>query len=146
MADCHCGNGKYFYSAFCLHSTMSQYVPVNQTTYRPQYGYSHLSSLYSAQPVNSSHHPLPHITKVHTTMYTGITGVLAHPLVWKHKYWNGVDATDCQEVIRGPSVGTNTVLVPNRVSCVALVPQLQLCRLHWLLSVRYVSDVHSPVP
>jgi hypothetical protein len=45
--------------------------------------------------------------------YTGITGVMAHPPVWKHKCWSGVDATDCQEVLWGPPLGTTTVLVPS---------------------------------
>jgi len=77
--------------------------------------------------------------------YTVITGVLGHQLVWKHKCCSCVDATYCHKVLRGPSVSTNPVLVSNHVTWVARVPQLQLCRLHCLLSVRYVSDVHSPV-
>ena len=77
--------------------------------------------------------------------YTGIAGVLVQPLVCKNKCLSCVDADDCQEVLLGPSVRTTTVLVSNTVTWVALVPQLQLWRLHWLLSVRYVSDVHSPV-
>ena len=36
-----------------------------------------------------------------------------HPLVWKHKCWSCVDAPDCLEVLRGPSVGTTIVLVSN---------------------------------
>jgi hypothetical protein len=125
-ADCYCGNGKIFISVNSLHRTKSEYVSVNQTTHRPQYWYSHLSSLYSAQPVNSQHHPLPHITNVHITVYTGINGVLAHRLVWKQKCWSCVDATDCQEVLRGPSGGTNSVLMSNRISWKALVPHLQI--------------------
>jgi hypothetical protein len=77
---------------------------------------------------------------------TSITGVLAHPLVCIHKCWSGVDGTYCHKVLREPSVGTNTVLVSTRVSRLALVPQLQLWRLHWLMSVRYVNEFHWQVP
>jgi len=31
--------------------------------------------------------------------YTRITGVLLHPLNWKHKSWSDVDESDCQEVV-----------------------------------------------
>jgi len=71
--------------------------------------------------------------------YTRITGVPANSLVWKNKCLSCVGADDYQEVVRGPLVTTTTVLVPNSVSCVALDPQLLLWRLHWLLSVRYVT-------
>ena len=56
-----------------------------------------------------------------------------------------IDENDCHE-LREHSVGTTPVLVSNRGIWVALVPQLQLHRLNWLLSVRYVNDVHLPVP
>ena len=78
--------------------------------------------------------------------YTGIAGVLVHPLVWKYNRLSCVDADDFQEVMRGPLVGTDTVLVLNSVTRVALVPQLQLWSLNLLLSVQYMSDMHSPVP
>ena len=78
--------------------------------------------------------------------YIDTNAILVHPLVWKHKCLSGVNATDCHKVLQVPSVGTTPVLESHIVSCVALIPQLQLCRLHWLLSVRHVSDVHSPVP
>jgi hypothetical protein len=37
--------------------------------------------------------------------YTGITGVLAHSLVWKHNCWSGFDSTDCQEVLTPRTLG-----------------------------------------
>jgi hypothetical protein len=58
---------------------------------------------------------------------------------------SSVDATYSHTVLQVPTVETTTALT-HCVSYTALVPQLQLCRLHLLLSVRYVSDVHSPVP
>jgi len=36
--------------------------------------------------------------------YTRITGVLVHSLVWRHKCWSGVEESDCQEILRVPSV------------------------------------------
>jgi hypothetical protein len=77
------------------------------------------------------------IVAVSQKAYNGIAGVLTHSLIWKHKYVSCVDANDCQEVLSGPSVGTATALVLNSMNWVALVPQLQLWCIHWLLSVRY---------
>jgi hypothetical protein len=54
--------------------------------------------------------------------YSGITGVLAHSLVWKNKCLIYINATGCHKALRGRSVGTNTVLVPYWVSCTALAP------------------------
>ena len=73
--------------------------------------------------------------------YTGITGVLGQLIDWKHKCFNYADVTTVIKNVTYPRLSQpqfsyNTMWV-------ALVPQLQLCRLHWLLSVRYV---HSPVP
>jgi hypothetical protein len=60
---------------------------------------------------------------------------------------SGMDATDRQEVLRGPSVGIVPILVQYRMSfSKALVPRLQLWHLHWLVSVQSVGDLHSQVP
>jgi hypothetical protein len=68
------------------------------------------------------------------------------PLVWNYKCRIGVEGTHSQEVLQVPSIETTSVFQSNRITWVALVPQLQLCRLHLLLSVRSVSDIHSLVP
>jgi hypothetical protein len=60
---------------------------------------------------------------------------------------SGMDAIDHQEELRGPSAGIVPTLVRYRVSfSTALVPQLQLQHLHWLVSVQSVDDLHSQVP
>jgi hypothetical protein len=47
-----------------------------------------------------------------------------------------MDAIDREEVLRGPPVKIVPILIRYRVSfSTALVPQLQLCHLHWLVSV-----------
>jgi hypothetical protein len=69
------------------------------------------------------------------------------PVTDAHSVSSDMDAIDCHEVLREPSVG----LVPNLVryfvsSFTVLVPQLQLWHLHCLVSVPSVGDVHSQVP
>ena len=46
--------------------------------------------------------------------YNGISGVLAHPLVWKHNCLSCVEANDCHRILRGPSVRTTPVLASLR--------------------------------
>jgi hypothetical protein len=59
----------------------------------------------------------------------------------------GVDAIDCHNVRRGLSVGLVSVTVRYRMSFfTALVPQLQLWHLRWLVSVDSMGAPHSRVP
>jgi hypothetical protein len=60
---------------------------------------------------------------------------------------NGMDATDHHEVLRAPTVGIIPIFLRYRVCfSTALVPQLQLWQLHWLVSAQSVGDLHSRVP
>jgi hypothetical protein len=60
---------------------------------------------------------------------------------------SGMDGIDRHEVFRGPSVGIVPILVRYRVSfSMALVPQLQLWHLHWLVTVQSMGDLHSQLP
>jgi hypothetical protein len=58
-----------------------------------------------------------------------------------------MDAVDRYEVLRGPSVGIVPILVRYRVSfSTVLISQLQLCLLHWLVSIQSMGDLHLQVP
>jgi hypothetical protein len=60
---------------------------------------------------------------------------------------SGMDAIDRHEVLLVPSAGIVPIPVRYRVSfSTALVPQLQLWHLYWLVPVRLVGDLHSHVP
>jgi len=50
--------------------------------------------------------------------YTGITDVPAKSLIYKHKCSSCVDASDCQEVLRIPSVAATLISMPHSVGCV----------------------------
>jgi hypothetical protein len=59
---------------------------------------------------------------------------------------NDVDAIARHEVFILSSVRTTPVLVRHHVIFfTALVPQLQLCHRHWLVSIQSVGDLHSRV-
>lgn len=65
-----------------------------------------------------------------------------HPyrtIVWKHvrSASSGVDASDRHQVLREPSAETVPILLSLST---ALIPQLLLRHLHWLVSVRSVGD------
>jgi hypothetical protein len=60
---------------------------------------------------------------------------------YAHFASRGMDAIERQEAIIEPSVGTVPVLLRYRVGfSTALVPQLQLWHLHWLVSAQAVSE------
>lgn len=60
---------------------------------------------------------------------------------------SGKNATDRQEVHRGPSAGTVLIFAIYRVSfTTSLLPRLQLWHPNWPVCVQYVDDLHSPVP
>jgi hypothetical protein len=56
---------------------------------------------------------------------------------------SGIGAIDRHEVLRGLFVGMALVLVRYRVSfSTAVIPQLLLWNIHWLVSVQSVGDLH----
>jgi len=58
---------------------------------------------------------------------------------------SGVGPSNCQDLLRGASVGLVPILVLYRVTSTALFPRLQLWNLHWPVSVEPVGDLHSQV-
>jgi hypothetical protein len=56
---------------------------------------------------------------------------------------NGTDVIDYHEVFREPSVEIIPILVLYRVRSTALFPHLQLCHIHWLVSVQsWATYIH----
>jgi hypothetical protein len=55
---------------------------------------------------------------------------------------SGLDQISCRELLRRPSFGTFVLLVRHRVCfSTAVVPQLQLWHLYWLMSTQRVGDL-----
>jgi hypothetical protein len=69
-------------------------------------------------------------------------------IIWKQfvcSVRSGVDVVNSREVLRGPLVGIVSVVMQYHLSSTALIPQLHLWHLHWLVCVRSVGHLHSHV-